>query len=285
MRGLACVLVLVVSGLMLPSAPAAPITRPGGDITPPARREVPGQRFDLTCGKLFVPDYIAPAEQVNVVIWFHGAAWCVEQEMSLARTPAVLLTWDANKRKPQFADEASIEAVLTEVVGTLCEHGILTGAKGGVRRVGVGSFSGGYGAVLDLLRLERFSRQVSDVVLADSLYPPRGKTNFVDLDEPLAPVLAYARRAAAGECRLVFSQLYPPDPQYRGNGTTIAANWLIDRTGATRTKCDDTLDGRRRLYHADRAGLHVIGLAGMANQDHFDHLYQCHVLLREMTFE
>ena len=252
-----------------------PTSRPGGEIVAPLRRDVPGRRVELSCGELFVPAYLGEADRVDLVLWFRGAAWCVEQEFSDAHLNAVLFTWNESKQKLGFTDQASADKLLAEIQAAL--------EKPKIDHLALGSFSGGYPAVLDLLKLEAVRDRVTDVVLADSLYPPRGATTFAQLDGPLAPFLAFAKQAAKGEGTFVFSQLYPPEAQYRGNGTTITAMWLIDRTGAMKAECDDIIDGRRRLYHADLGGLHVIGFAGMMNQDHFDHLYHLDTLLKQTS--
>lgn len=122
---------------------------------------------------------------------------------------------------------------------------------------------------------------ISDVVLADSLYAPLLADGSLATAE-IEPFTRFARRAAtAGDVRLIFSHLYPPEEKHRGNKTTLAAAHLIRETGATRhetrsvNKC-----GQRLLYRADKRGLHILGYAGMTTQDHFEHFYCLSELLR-----
>src|SRR5207244_4103393 len=66
-------------------------SRPGGEIVPPLRRDVPGKRITLQQGELFVPEFFHTDSRADVVIWFLGAAWCAEQVFYDARKNAVLL--------------------------------------------------------------------------------------------------------------------------------------------------------------------------------------------------
>src|SRR5206468_311886 len=52
-----------------------------GLIVPPPRRDVPGRHSALPLGALYVPDFFRPATNgaTDLVLFFHGAAWCAEQ--------------------------------------------------------------------------------------------------------------------------------------------------------------------------------------------------------------
>src|SRR4051812_37505483 len=48
-----------------------PTTEPkGGKIIVPEKRDVPGQKFAIAEGELYVPDYFSPGEKTDVVVWF-----------------------------------------------------------------------------------------------------------------------------------------------------------------------------------------------------------------------
>jgi hypothetical protein len=255
---------------------SAPTTRPGGPIVPPARRDCPGKLIAIPAGQIFLPDYYEPAGQVDVVLWFLGASWCVNQEFYDTRKNAAIFVANRGTIDAGFHDEQSFDALLSEISNSL-------GAP--IGRIVVGSFSGGYVAVRDILKLKKHRDKIVDVVLADSLYPPRGVSDPLVLDEALAPFLDYARRAADGRCGFWFSQLYPPQEQFRTNGTTVSARWLIQRSGARLVPTREQHGKRLLLYRADLRGFHVMGFAGMTNQDHFEHLYNLHELLVETSLE
>jgi hypothetical protein len=258
------------------AAQTRPTSRPGGEVIAPARRDVRGKRIALERGELYAPDYFKPSANVDVVVWFLGAAWCAEQVFYDAGKNAVLLATDRKTLDGGFAAPQQFQALLDEVAKQM---------NAPIGRVCLCSFSGGYTAVRDILRHEQWRNRMSDVVLLDSLYAPRVAGKADQLDEAaMQPFLEYARRAAAGECNFIYTQLYPPDPQYRTNTTTLTANYLIDHLKIQRT-LEPTGNTRptRLLYRADLKGVHIFGYAGMTNQDHFDHFYHSADVLRMTT--
>ena len=271
---IAC-LALFTTHAVAEQPPTRPTSRPGGEIVAPPRRETAGRHVDLSCGRLFVPAYLGDRDRVDLVLWFRGAAWCVEQNFDDAKANAVLFTWDEKKRPLGFKDQKSADDLLAEIQTALGDSTI--------DHLLLGSFSGGYPAILDLLKLEPIRARVTDVILADSLYPPRGTTDAAKIDAVLGPIADFATWATKGECTFLYTQLYPPEPQYRGNSSTVAAMWLIDRIGGKRIDCDEMIDGRRALYHVDEGNLHITGFAGMLNQDHFDHLYHAAWLFKQTS--
>jgi hypothetical protein len=257
-------------------------------IIPPAREDVPGKHLTLPIGSLFIPDFFKPSTNgIDAVIFFHGAAWCAEQNFYAAKKNAVLLSVDpktmkdVSEKKMQLADLTSLLLRALESKGTPTPV---------LRHLCLSSFSGGYTAVRCLLGQTNFPVKISDVVLADSLYAPRSTalttlTNQLDA-AAMKPFLEYARTAVSGDGHFFFSQLFPPEEKYRDNTTTLAANYLISNLGVE-SKPGTTRNSRgvRILYRADKGNFHVRGYAGMMNQDHFEHFYGLSDLLRETSLE
>jgi hypothetical protein len=237
---------------------------------------VPGQRIKLDSGELYVPDFFKPADRVDVVVHFLGAAWCVEQSFYDARKNGVLLVASAKTLSEGFPAPDQFDALLADISKAVGKP---------IGRICLSSFSGGYTAVRDLLRHEAVARRVGDVVLLDSLYAPRIGENKDRLDPAaLQPFVDFARRACEGHANFFFTQLYPPQEQYRGNTTTLAANFLIDALKLERNPAAGTGDhnsrGAKLLYRAEKKGCHILGYAGMTNQDHFEHFYSAADVLR-----
>jgi hypothetical protein len=251
-----------------------PGTRPDGEaVIAPARRDVPGKRTRLQTGELFVPDFFRPSDKVDVVVWFLGAAWCAQQVFSDAGKNAVLLCTDRRTLDAGFAEPRRFQDLLNEVSKQM---------NAPIGKVCLSSFSGGYTAVRDILRHEQFRNSISDVVLLDSLYAPRvpGKSDQL-VDEAMQPFLDFARRATSGQCIFIYTHLYPPLAEHRSNTTTLTANYLIDRLKVNRTiEPEGNARPTPLLYRAEKMGFHVLGYAGMTNQDHFDHFYNAADVLR-----
>jgi hypothetical protein len=264
------VVILLAIASVATAQPTRPSSRPGGEIVPPPRRDVPGQRIRLDTGELFVPDFFKPAAdgKVDVVIHFLGAAWCVEQTFYDARKNAVLLVASSKTLAEGFPAPDKFDALLAEVSRTVGKP---------IGKICLSSFSGGYTAVRDLLRQEPVVARVSDVVLLDSLYAPRVGENKDQLDPAaMQPFVDFASRAAEGRAMFFFTQLYPPLEQHRGNTTTLAASFVIDALKLERKPAgsgNHNSRGAKLLYRAQKNGCHILGYAGMTNQDHFEHLY------------
>jgi|GEM_PF-469149 len=257
---------------------------PRNPIAPP-RRNVPGKRFSLgTARQLFVPDFFKPevTTQTRVVVFFLGAPWCSEQNFYDARKNGVLVSINEAKGAAFSEWGKLFPALLKQVQKTLADEDITSKPLGGVC---ISSFSGGYTAVREILSKPEYEPLISDVVLADSLYPPRLPDNKNAINPTaMEPFVRYARRAMKGECSFWFSHLYPPEEPYRDNTTTLAAGYLIDTLGLERHPASGTNSrGAQLLYRVDSGNLHILGYAGMTTQDHFEHFYALSDLLRQTS--
>lgn len=249
--------------------------------TPP-RRTVPGHRFDITSAGLYVPDYFTPTSSTNVLIFFHGGRWVAEQNFYDAHRNAVLITISFNQYaeySKAFSNPKNLERIMNDVTRKLGDEGITSAPVG---QIVLASFSGGYPAVREILASGALKDKVSGVLLADSLYPARlkDKPNEIDPDS-IRPVAEFAGLAAAGKTTFWLTQLFPPEPKYRTNTTSVAADYLIRfteverRTTATTDTASSAPDDVPRvvLYRAEKGNMHILGYAGMTTQDHFEHFY------------
>ena len=88
-RGVLAILFFVNLATAAPTtAPAtAPTPQPrGGSVIAPDRRDVPGVKFAITQGEVYVPSFFKPSDHLDVVVWFLGQPWVVEQEFYERRT-------------------------------------------------------------------------------------------------------------------------------------------------------------------------------------------------------
>jgi hypothetical protein len=259
-----------------------PSSRPGGEIVPPPKRAVPGRRIPTDWGELYVPDFYdaTKSKSAELVVWFFGASWCAEQNFYDAKKNAMLLCVSGEQIKRGFEQPERFAVLLRDTHATLEAKKICDQP---IDKVCIASFSGGYTSVRSILNQPEFTKLITDVVLADSLYARRLSETQLD-PQQLAPFLAFAKRAATGECTFLFSHLYPPEEKYRTNTTTLAATYLIEKVGAERKPADvKNTRGAKLLYRADLRGCHVLGYAGMTNQDHFEHFYSVSDLFRETS--
>lgn len=257
-----------------------------GPISPP-RRDVPGKRFQLSLGSLYVPEFFNQyaSAGTDIVLFFHGAAWCSEQNFFDARKNAVIVSITVkNYGYPGvLRDPQNLRAVLEETTKTLALNDITSKPLGNIC---LASFSGGYSAIREILKQEEFLPHITDVVLADSLYPAKNKDTGKIEPESIQPFVNYAQRAARSEAGFWFTHLYPPEEQHQGNTTTLAASYLIEQVGAKKTDATGANSrGAKLLYRADKGNFHVLGYSGMTTQDHFEHFYSISDLFKETSLQ
>ena len=271
------------------SPTTSPTTQPrGGSVIPPDKRDVPGTKFAITEGEVYIPSFYKPGKTIDVVVWFLGAPWVVEQEFYDAHKNAILFVASPQTLHDNFPGPQFFRNLLGNLELGLKKKGVIP-EKGDtpIGKICLASFSNGYSAVRQVLTFPDVTEHVTDVVLCDSLYATRIAGANSELDDlQMAPFLDYAKRAAAGEKNFFFSQLYPPEEQYRGNTTTQTAAYLIAHVGAKKVTCNEkTSRGTPIVYRAEMNGFHVFGYSGMTNQDHFEHLFSMHDLMKQTSLD
>lgn len=241
-------------------------------VTPPPRRDVCGLRLPLEKGTLYIPCHFQPGPRVDVAVFLHGADWVVQQEFESARKNAILVTVSGQQLSEISATPSAFTALVDLCVDTVAAR---VHTQLDLGRVCLASFSGGYATARDILSHPEARAVISDLLLADSLYGTKRQGSPPRM-EPAAmePFLTLARMAARGEKVLWFTQLYPPEEQYRTNTTTLAADYLVEELELERSATEElTSRGICVLYTVDGGGFHLRGYAGMSNQDHMEHLY------------
>jgi hypothetical protein len=179
------------------SQPSSP---PAGTIVQLANRATPAT--------LFLPDGwpAASNREIRLVIHFHTVAWFTIEEHLRRRSELPLLNFalgegSATYAKP-FAEPTRFGEWLRVVESELISRGAPPGAR--IAAVDISSFSAGYGAVREILKLEANRTVIQRIVLCDSLYggladpnAPFGQRRVVP--EHIDPWLPFARAAARGE--------------------------------------------------------------------------------------
>jgi hypothetical protein len=235
---------------------------------------------------MYIPDYFhaGPEGEFDLLFFFHGAAWCSEQNFYDSRKNAILVSISLADYQKYFQDTTRFRKLQQEVNYVLESTKLIPHPR--LHKLAMSSFSGGYSAVREILRTPDYLNQVSELVLADSLY-----ANYTDTTRKylaagdMKPYLDFAGQAALKKKSFWFTQLYPPDPQYRDNNTTVTARYLIDKLGLVFKDRNETqANGMKLLYLAEKGNCHIMGYAGMTNQDHFNHFYNISEYWKKLTF-
>lgn len=243
----------------------------------PARRDVPGSRYALSTGQLFIPGYFNPSSrgEVTLVFFFHGAAWCAEQNFYDARKNAVLVSLSAKDYNTLYPDTAALNRMVDEIRLTLETTRTVTHPQ--INNIYLSSFSGGYPAIRSILTNSPEDSRIKGILLADSLYAGyEGTTRSMETlrKDQMQPFLNFCREACQGKKEFWFTQLYPPEPKYRDNTTTYTADYLILHSGMKKApRHHQNKLGMVMGYSAEKRNAHILGYYGMTMQDHMNHFY------------
>ncbi len=145
-------------------------------------------------------------------------------------------------------------------------------------RIWLSGFSAGYGALRAALADDGVAEQVDGVLILDGLhsgYRPQGRPlaegGHIE-EEPLAPFVHFARRAALGDARMLLthSEVFPGTFA----STTETADYLVKALDLPRRAVLEWGPlGMQQLSDAHRGKLRIMGFAGNSAPDHVDHLH------------
>lgn len=210
--------------------------------------------------------------EFDVFFHFHGhdparKAWV--QAMEHAVLVGVDLGIGSGAYLSKFGNREEFRALLASVEAGVAQRLGVDQARAG--RIGLSSWSAGYGAVGQVLRDAAMADRVDSVVLLDGLHTSIDGNGLEQTK--LQAFVDFAERAADGE-KLMFvshSSIIPPDYA----STTQTASFLIWKTGgepqaAKRRSGDPT--GLDLISRYSYSGFHVRGYSGNDTLDHCAHL-------------
>lgn len=235
----------------------------------------PGRRFEALEGSLFLPEGLVPrGNEVDLVLHFQGERRAVEAGFQAARLDAVLYTSNlkglSETFRGPFRDPGHLGAILADAAAKLAPAFGLERIR--IGRLGIASFSAGFGAVRELLASPAWFDRIDLLVMADSLY-----ASFLAPDlrvppvEQMAGFMRFAQAAAAGRKVMVVTHgQYKPEG-YCGTGETAplllaAVGGRPEPAGGGETRCDV-------------GGFHLLGCARSDPQHHGECLRQVGGLL------
>jgi hypothetical protein len=280
-----------------PVLPVAPAPLPAPPAAPPAPRadarinrdyygHVPG-------GVVFVPTTFSSADGAyDLYLHFHGNTRVVLESAEHAGLNAVVAVINLGVNSAPYLDAyegpGSFERLLDSVDHAVAERGL---AHPGLRRLAVGSWSGGYGAVSRLFELGRRAMDKLDAALVlDGIHCGYLEENPRALNvRIISPFLDAARRSAEGQFlfSITHSEITPPGYA----GTELTAGYLLGAVhghrgppqpapehlqlraaeGAVARKLEK---GMEPLSEATVGSFHVRGYRGNTPEYHMAHLLQ-----------
>jgi hypothetical protein len=224
--------------------------------------------YTPSLGQMLVPEKLERDAdgKISVMFHFHGHD-PIRKEWVQAIKSSVLVGLDLGINSgpylKKFESESTFQYMLSNVESALEKR---LGEKIEIGKLGLSSWSAGYGAVQRVLESSLASR-VDTVILLDGLHT--GYTNTEGAKATLAPFVRFARRAANGDAFMHVSHSSILPPGYAS--TTETANYLIWQMGGVpeeRSARDNDPMGLRLMRAYDKGDFHVEGYTGNGKLDH-----------------
>ncbi len=217
-----------------------------------------GRRVTLSSGTLLLPPSAHASRKLPLLIHFHGAGWVAEQSARQWKRKAAVVAVEAG----------SGSAVYTRAMANPEQFPKLIEEAGGqFGPIAVSSFSAGYGAIREILKVRSNWKHIDAIVLADSLH-----SDLKIDDEHMQPFLEFAREAVAGRKRMLIthSEVFPGTFA----STTQTADYILDKLGLRRRAVLHWGPlGMQQVSEVRSGRFTMLGFAGNSAPDHVDHLY------------
>lgn len=263
------------------------------------KKKVPGQRFKLQLGELFMPEKwdsgsAKPDSNRNennpnairttkLVLAFHCGNWIPEIAVSQLKTPLPCISFQLGSGSAKYAQPFQDDPKLLKKLLTQAEEKLSVR----VDELILVGWSAGYGAVGELLKSDFSAPLCSSVLLIDGLHgsyvdgkPGPQESKLVT--DSLQPFLKFASKASKSEKRMIVlhSEIFPGTFA----STTETADWLINQLELKRTPVLKWGPMRtQQLGETQQGKLQIRAFAGNSAPDHVDLLHGMPEFLAELV--
>ena len=275
MRGLNPITALVVA-LLFPACGLAQLTTATGrtiTMSDPA-------------WKIFIPStYQQRGNAADLLVHFHGDPQTYWNNAKYANLNVVIVTVNYNglssAYQTPFSNSALFGNLMSEALTKVRAEPDFSDTLQW-DKLGVSSFSAGYGAVREILKSSTYRNDIDCLLALDSLYASfTSSSDHTPLDSQMADYRTYAGLAAAGSKTFVFSHSQVPTFTYcetRETADDLMA-WVATSPASISTTGLGTLDFYR---HAKKGNFEVWGALGTDGDSHLEHLRYSGQFLQEL---
>ncbi|QQE10329.1 hypothetical protein JD969_12540 [Planctomycetota bacterium] len=278
---------IAIAGLLLALCVNAAF---GADTHGTKSEHAGGVWYDLSFGRLYVPEHMKAVDgKIDLLVHFHGAPSymieTIEEKGINVSVLAVSLNGLSSVYTRPFEKEKDLfERMLLEAL--MCIHEIDRYPEDlKLGKIGVSSFSAGFGAVREILKDNRYFDQINALLMADSLY-----AGYVKVDGKNKPVpkqmrdfKRFAKQAAAEKKLMLITHSNVVPGSYAGTQET--ADDLMDAVGVRRKEIKRALaENFEQSSGASKGKFEVIGCDGGDEEAHMVHLRKIGVFVEMMGF-
>ena len=276
----------------MPKLPAKP------DLPPELRADYKFKRDGhvlVMGGLLHVPTgFRSDDGSFDLYMHFHGNPTVVKESANEVSLNALVYTVNLGNGSGPYEEKYSVAGVFEQTITKIQETARTRGLKDAkVRRIALGSWSAGYGALSRLLNVDANVERVDSVLVMDGIHAayldPKAKT--VD-PVRLSPFLRFAK--LAGEGKRMFSISHSELGGMTYASTHETADALLREVGAERAAANQTpprvttpallaaLPKPQEAWleqttEANTGAMHVRGYSGQTPDQHMAHLVQMSV--------
>ncbi len=264
----------------------SPLPRADAHVQREGYAHIPG-------GVLYVPDTFASADGTyDLYLHFHGNVRVVRESAEHAGLNAVVAVVNLGTNSAPYLDGFAVPGSYEELLGSIDRAVTARGLEHPHRRrVAIGSWSGGYGAVSRILEHGRGLASLDAILVLDGIH-----CGFSEEDPRLlntriiSPFFDATRRAAQG--RILFSITHSEIDPITYAGTYLTAGYLLDLVHGQRGEPKEAPPEHIQLkaaegavskalekfmeptYEATVGTFHVRGYRGNTPEHHMAHLLQ-----------
>jgi hypothetical protein len=256
----------------------------------PALAQIPtasGRPFPLSnaAWKVFIPStYVARSGDVSdVLVHFHGDSQVVYNNALYAKLNSIIVTVNysglSSAYTTPFMNTALFGQILNEALTRVRQESDipdnLTWDK-----LGVSSFSAGYGAVREILKSSTYRNDIDALLAADSLYAGTAGDG-TPLDSQMADYKTFANLAKNGSKTFLFSHSQVPTFTYETTGE--CGDELMQYLGISSSAYNVNGLGTLNFYRRAQTGSFKLwGALGTDGDSHLEHLRYMGDFLEEL---
>ncbi len=250
------------------------------------KKEMPGQRFKLSLGQLFIPEKWSSGSAkpntnpeanairtTKIILAFHCGDWIPEIAVSQLKTPLPCISFQLGSGSAKYAQPFQDDPELLKNLQTQAEEKLSVS----VDELILVGWSAGYGAVGELLKSDSTEQLCSSVLLIDGLHASYvdgkpGPSESKLVTDSLQPFLKFASKASKSEKRMIVlhSEIFPGTFA----STTETADWLINQLQLKRTAVLKWGPMKtQQLGETHQGKLQIRAFAGNSAPDHVDLLH------------
>ncbi len=280
----------------LPAPFPAPAPAPALAAPPPSGERADAHfdrswRAPLAGGLLmFPPSFHSDDGAYDLVLHLNGNTDLVEQNFGFAGVNAVVailnLGVGSGLYEDRFADPAGLRLILSRAQDVMVARGL---KNAHLRRIGLSSWSSGYGGIIKILLHDEFFDRIDAIVLVDSIHCGYDPHTKVLKRDQIEPIRRYAKKAVEGKALLTI--VHSEIETYGYHNAHRTTDFVLQSVGLSRTPTSvaQPLPKVPAMHHvvpnafmkpleplteAHGEDLHVRGYGGTGPYTHMLHLIQ-----------